>query len=246
MQAPTKPREPQALLPALGIAFRDPALLQQALFHRSYLNEAPEEEVESNERLEFLGDAVLGLIISEKFYRDYPALSEGQLSQIRALLVRWDTLAHAAERIGLGDYLILGRGEELSGGRARPSNLAGALEALIGAAFLDGGLAKARRLVLHLLRPDLDEIAARGVTADSKSELQHVSQTRWHEIPHYRLVSSEGPDHAKLFTVEVMVGSRVMGRGQGRNKKQAELDAARRALETLRPDSEQQALAATN
>ena len=245
MQAPAKPKEPQALLPALGIAFRDPDLLQQALFHRYYLNEAPEEEIDSNERLEFLGDAVLGLIISEKLYRDYPAMSEGQLSQIRALLVRWDTLAHAAERIGLGEYLILGRGEELSGGRGRPSNLAGALEALIGAAFLDGGLSKARRLVLHLLRPDLDEIAARGVTADSKSELQHVAQTRWQEIPHYRLVSSEGPDHAKLFTVEVLVGSRVMGRGQGRNKKQAELDAARRALETLRPDSGQ-ALAATN
>ena len=245
MQALTKPKEPTSLLPALGIAFRDPGLLQQALFHRSYLNEAPEEEVESNERLEFLGDAVLGLVISEKLYRDYPGVSEGQLSQIRALLVRWDTLAHAAERIGLGDFLILGRGEEMSGGRGRPSNLAGALEALIGAAFLDGGLTRSRSLVLRLLKPDLDDIAARGVTADSKSALQHMAQTRWRQIPQYRLISSEGPDHAKLFTVEVMVGSKVMGRGQGRNKKQAELDAARRALETLRPDSGQ-ALAATN
>jgi ribonuclease-3 len=233
MDAPAKPKEPEELLPALGLAFREPALLRQALYHRSYLNEAPEEEIESNERLEFLGDAVLGLVISEKLYRDYPALSEGQLSQIRALLVRWDTLAGAAERIGLGGYLILGRGEELSGGRSRPSNLAGALEALIGAAFLDAGLPRARRLVLHLLRPNLEEIAARGITADSKSELQHVSQTRWREIPQYRLVSSEGPDHAKLFTVEVLVGTRVMGRGRGRNKKQAELDAARQALETL-------------
>lgn len=233
MKTATRVKQPGQLQLSLGIAFHDPALLQQALLHRSYLNEAPEEAVESNERLEFLGDAVLGLVISEKLYRDYPALSEGQLSQIRALLVRWDTLARAAERISLGDYLILGRGEELSGGRNRPSNLAGALEALIGAGFLDGGLPRARKLVLHLLKPDLEEIAARGVSADSKSELQHVSQTRWRQIPQYRLISSEGPDHAKLFTVEVLVGSRVMGRGQGHNKKQAELDAARQALETL-------------
>ena len=231
----TAPRAQQSaqLQLSLGMTFREPALLQQALLHRSYLNEAPDEAIESNERLEFLGDAILGLVISEKLYRDYPALSEGQLSQIRALLVRWDTLARAAERISLGDYLILGRGEELSGGRNRPSNLAGALEALIGAAFLDGGLPRARKLVLHLLKPDLDEIAARGVTADSKSELQHVAQTRWRQIPQYRLISSEGPDHAKLFTVEVLVGSQAMGRGQGHNKKQAELDAARQALETL-------------
>ncbi|HEU4760448.1 MAG TPA: ribonuclease III [Dehalococcoidia bacterium] len=232
-KAPAKPRSPQTLQTTLGISFRHPPLLEQALVHRSCLNEVPEQELESNERLEFLGDAVLGLVVSEKLYRDYPALSEGHLSQIRSLLVRWDTLAEAARRIDLGDFLILGRGEELSGGRGRPSNLAGALEALIGAAFLDGGLTRARSLVLRLLKPDLDEIAARGVTADSKSALQHVAQTRWRQIPLYRLVSSEGPDHAKLFTVEVMVGSQVMGRGQGRNKKQAELDAARQALEEL-------------
>ncbi len=228
----SKPRSPQELDSSLGIGFHDHALLQQALFHRSYLNEA-EEEVESNERLEFLGDAILGLIVSDKLYRDYPGLSEGHLSQLRAILVRWDALARVAERINLGEYLMLGRGEEMSGGRARPSNLAGALEALIGAAFLDGGLTRARKLVLRLLKEDFDDIAARGVTADSKSELQHVAQTRWHEIPQYRLISSEGPDHAKLFTVEVAVGERVLGRGQGRSKKQAELNAARQALETL-------------
>jgi len=229
----TKARPLQELQQSQGVTFREPALLERALLHRSHLNEAPEEELESNERLEFLGDAVLGLVISEKLHRDFPALSEGQLSQLRAVLVRWDTLARAAQRIGLGDYLILGRGEELSGGRHRSSNLAGALEALIGAAFLDGGLARARRLVLQLLKPDLEEIAARGATADSKSELQHVAQTRWRQVPQYRLISSQGPEHAKLFTVEVLVGSQVMGRGQGRSKKQAELNAARQALETL-------------
>jgi ribonuclease-3 len=232
-RAIVKPRDPNELLPALGITFKDPSHLRRALYHRSYLNEAAEEQIESNERLEFLGDAVLGLVISEKLFLEYPTLSEGSLSQIRALLVRWDTLAHAAERIGLGDFLILGKGEELSGGRNRPSNLASGLEAVIGAAFVDSGITKARRLVLSLLKPDLDEIAVRGVTADSKSELQHVAQTRWHEIPQYQLVSSDGPDHAKLFTVEVAIGEQIMGRGQGRSKKQAELNAARQALETL-------------
>ena len=217
---------------ALNLSFKSQALLQQAFYHRSYLNESY-QEVESNARMEFLGDAVLGIIVADKLYRDYPTLSEGHLSQLRALLVRWDALAGVAERIGLGDYLVLGKGEELSGGRKRPSNLAAAFEALIGAAFLDGGIAFARKLVLRLLKPELEEIAARGITADSKSELQHVAQARWHQIPEYRLISSEGPDHAKLFTVEVVLGRHVMGQGQGRNKKQAELNAARQALETL-------------
>jgi ribonuclease-3 len=216
----------------LGVTFKDLAKLQQALYHRSFLNEAA-EDVESNERLEFLGDAVLGLVISERLFKDYPELSEGKLSQIRAILVRWDALANAAERISLGDYLVLGKGEEMSGGRKRPSNLAGGLEALIGAAFMDGGMRVAQKLVLRLLKPDLDAIAAQGFSADSKSELQHLSQTRWRQIPTYALTSSEGPDHAKLFTVEVSVGDQVLGRGQGRNKKQAELNAARQALETL-------------
>lgn len=228
----TKSKPIEKLERALGLEFKNKDLLQQALYHRSYLNEAP-DEVESNERLEFLGDAVLGHVISDKLYRDYPTLTEGQLSQIRALLVRWDALAKAARRIDLGDYLVLGRGEEMSGGRDRPSNLAGALEALIGAAFIDGGVTRARKLVLQLLRPDLDEVSKKGITADSKSELQHIAQTRWHQIPSYKMISSEGPDHAKLFTVEVSLGNEMMGRGQGRTKKQAELNAARQALETL-------------
>lgn len=233
MATVTNRKRPVTLLKSLGIDFRRPALLEQALVHRSYLNEAPDLALESNERMEFLGDAVLGLIISDRLYREYPGLSEGQLSQIRALLVRWDTLAEAAERICLGDYLTLGRGEEMSGGRTRPSNLAGALEALIGAAFLDSGLTKARRLVLHLLGPELEQIAAGAVAVDSKSRLQQVVQARWHEIPKYRLISSVGPDHAKTFTVEVLVHREVVGRGEGRNKKQAELAAARQALEAL-------------
>ena len=233
MATDTKPKNLASLQKALAVSFRRKALLEQALVHRSYLNEAPELDLESNERMEFLGDAVLGVIISERLYRDYPALSEGHLSQIRAMLVRWDTLAQAAERVSLGDYLTLGRGEEMSGGRARPSNLAGALEAVIGAAFLDGGMTKARKLVLRLLEPELEKVAAGAVAVDSKSQLQHEVQTRWHEIPRYRLVSAVGPDHAKTFTVEVVVLSEVLGRGEGRNKKQAELAAASQALESL-------------
>ncbi len=225
-------RSAEDLQTRLGVSFKDIANLKQALYHRSYLNEA-DEDVESNERLEFLGDAVLGLIISDRLFKDYPAMTEGQLSVVRAILVRWDALAHAAERIDLGQYLVLGRGEEMSGGRERPSNLAGALEALIGAAFIDSGMALASKIVLEQLKPELDEIEASGFTVDSKSELQHLAQTQYHEIPQYTLVSSEGPDHAKLFTVQVSVGDQEMGRGQGRNKKQAELNAARQALETL-------------
>jgi len=233
MATETTSKAPDSLLRSLDIEFRQHALVEQALVHRSYLNEAPELDLESNERMEFLGDAVLGIIISDRLYRDYPALSEGHLSQVRALLVRWDTLAQAAERICLGEYLILGRGEEMSGGRTRPSNLAGALEALIGAAFLDGGMTKARKLVLQCLQPELDKIAAGAVAIDSKSQLQHVVQARWHEIPKYRLVSAVGPDHAKTFTVEVVAHSEVLGQGEGRNKKQAELAAASEALDAL-------------
>ncbi|MBI1886741.1 MAG: ribonuclease III [Chloroflexi bacterium] len=233
MRTATRAKGLEDLIGKLGLSWRDEVLLRQAVVHRSYLNEAEESDIESNERLEFLGDAVLGLVVSDHLYKTYPELSEGHLSQIRALLVRWDTLADVAQRLSLGDYLILGRGEELSGGRERPSNLAGALEALIGAAFLDSGLVKARRLILRLLKPELAKIAAGEVVADSKSQLQQVVQARWHQIPLYRLVSSEGPDHAKTFTVEVVVGSQVLGQGRGRNKKQAEAEAARQALEAL-------------
>ncbi len=237
MRTPAKARDSLELQDSLDVVFREPALLAQALLHQSYLNEATEDGIESNERLEFLGDAVLGLIISEKLYQDLPDRSEGHLTQIRSHLVRWDTLTRVARRISLGDYLVLGHGEELSGGRDRPSNLAGGLEALIGAVFLDSGLKRAQKLVLHLLKPDLAEIAARGATTDSKSAFQHVAQTHWRETPEYRLTSSEGPDHAKLFCVEVLVGNRVMGRGQGPNKKQAELNAAGQALTSLAKSS---------
>ncbi len=223
----------QRLARQLGLEPRDPGLLQQALVHRSYLNEVRDRGLRDNERLEFLGDAVLNLVVAEYLYDRFPESTEGELSQMRAHLVRWDTLAAVAERVGLGRFLVLGKGEDLSGGRRRPSNLAGALEAVIGAAYLDGGLEGARELVLRLLEPELERLATGQPLSDSKSELQRVVQARWHQIPRYRVVEAEGPDHAKTFTVEVVLGEQVLGRGQGRSKKQAELEAARQALQTL-------------
>jgi len=218
---------------ALGLKFKDPSLLQQALVHRSYLNEAHLPAPESNERLEFLGDAVLGLIVSHKLYSDFPDLSEGELTQLRSSLIRWETLAQIAERLSLGDYLLLGRGEKLTGGQERPSNLASAFEAIVGAALVDSGLAKTRAFVLRSLKPELARLTAGKVALDSKSRLQQLVQTRWQTTPSYRTVAAEGPDHAKVFTVEAMVGDRALGLGQGRSKKEAETKAAQEALEAI-------------
>ena len=223
----------ELLQAALAVRFKDPSLLRQALVHRSYLNETQAARLESNERLEFLGDAALGLIVSQKLCTDFPHLSEGELTQLKAALIRWETLARAAERLSLGNYLLLGRGEKITGGQQRPSNLARAFEAIIGAVLLDSGLAKARALVLRCLKPELAEMAAGRVTLDSKSRLQQLVQARWHALPNYRTVAAEGPDHAKLFTVEVVVGEQALGRGQGRSKKEAESEAAKRALEAI-------------
>lgn len=218
---------------ALGLKFKDLSLLQQALVHRSYLNEAHAPGLESNERLEFLGDAVLGLIVSQKLYSDFPLLDEGDLTQLKTALIRWETLARAAERLCLGDYLLLGRGEKLTGGQQRPSNLASTFEAIVGAVLLDSGLVKTRALVLRCLKPELAQITAGKVALDSKSRLQQMVQTRWQTMPTYRTVAAEGPDHAKVFTVEVLVGDRALGQGQGRSKKEAESKAAQQALKAI-------------
>jgi len=217
----------------LGMKFKDPSLLQQALVHRSYLNEARAPGLESNERLEFLGDAALGLIVSQKLCADFPHLTEGDLTQLKASLIRWETLARVAERLSLGDYLLLGRGEKLTGGRQRPSNLACAFEALVAAVLLDSGLRKARALVLRCLKPELAQMAAGEVALDSKSRLQQLVQTRWQTMPSYQTVAAEGPDHAKVFTVEVLVDDRTLGRGQGRSKKEAESKAAQQAVKAI-------------
>ncbi len=218
---------------ALGVKFKSPSLLEQALVHRSYLNEARAQGLESNERLEFLGDSALGLVISEQLCADFPDLDEGELTRLKTSLIRWETLARAADRLSLGEYLLLGHGEETTGGRQRPSNLARVLEAVIGATFLDRGLDKTRDLVRRCLAPDLARVEAGQIALDSKSRLQQLAQSYWHQTPSYRTVAASGPDHAKVFTVEVRVADRALGHGSGRSKKEAESEAARQAVETI-------------
>ncbi len=216
----------------LGIAFKDPSLLQQALVHRSYLHENPDFALPSNERLEFLGDSMLGFVIAEKLYKDSPDLSEGGMTKLRAALVRKETLARLASSLRLGDYLYLGRGEEASGGRAKQSILAGTFEAVIGAVLIDQGFAACRDFVLRLFAGEMGRAIEQRLT-DYKSQLQEIAQARHREVPLYRTIKAVGPDHAREFTVEVIVGGSVIGRGHGKSKRGAEKEAARAALETL-------------
>ena len=217
----------------LGVSFNKISLLEQSLVHRSYLNENPDCSLSSNERLEFLGDAVLGLIVADNLYRDFPHLSEGDMTRLRAYLVRQETLADVATSLKLGQYLYLGHGEASGGGRDRPSNLACALEAIIGAVFIDQGLAKTRKLILHWLTPRLEKALQEKQGADYKSRLQEIVQASRHLTPIYRLVEVAGPDHARQFTAEVVVGKKVLGRGQGSSKQIAEMEAARVALSKI-------------
>jgi ribonuclease-3 len=217
----------------LGVTFRDPPLLRQAFLHRSYLNENPELSLLSNERLEFLGDAALSLVVAQRLYELFPTHGEGLLTELRAHLVRRDTLARAAERLALGDYLLLGRGEESAGGRRRPSNLAAVFEAVVGAILVDQGPGAVDAFVSSALADELEAIRSGVVTADPKSRLQVLVQSRGQDLPEYRTLKVEGPEHARLFTVEVCLDGEVVGIGQGKTKRQAEREAARRALDKL-------------
>jgi ribonuclease-3 len=223
-----------SLQKALGIRFREPALLEQALVLSSYVNENPGTAPTSNERLEFLGDAVLGLIIAEELYRRYPRYSEGEMTPLRSKLVCRTALGGIARSIALGDYIYLGRGEETSCGRRKTANLAGALEAVIAAVFLDQGLDVARQFILGLFHTEIDKLAERDIATDYKSRLQHLSQSRYKRTPVYYVTEATGDGHERLFTAEVRVDETVLGRGSGRNKKSAETEAARSALEKLR------------
>ncbi len=222
-----------ALQQVLGISFNDPSLLEQALVHSSYINENPGLAPTSNERLEFLGDAVLDLVVAEKLYQDLPRSAEGEMTRLRAALVRQDTLARMARTIKLGDYLYLGKGEEASGGRRKLANLAGALEAMIAAIFLDQGSTTTKEVILRLFNEELQKVADQGAGVDYKSQLQELIQAREQQTPAYQLVEAMGPDHDKRFTVEVRIGDTVLGRGSGKSKKVAETEAARAALEQL-------------
>ena len=217
----------------IGVFFNDQTLLEQALVHSSYINENPGFALGHNERLEFLGDAILGLVIAKKLYQDFPRLAEGEMTKLRSALVRRDTLARAARAIELGDYLYMGKGEEVSGGRNKVTNLAGAFEAVIAAIFLDQTLAKTEDFILNSLGEELQKVGNKGTEVDYKSELQELMQSRQQLTPIYRVVDEIGPDHDKVFTVEVITGDAMLGKGSGKSKKLAEIEAARSALEKL-------------
>jgi ribonuclease-3 len=214
-------------------AFRDASLLARALTHRSYLNEHPELALEDNERLEFLGDAVLDFVVGAWLYNRFPELPEGRLTSLRAALVKTDTLAEFSVRIGLSEQLRLGKGEAESGGRARTSLLCNAFEALIGALYLDQGLDAAQVLLYTLLPDEVERIMSDERDRDAKSILQEWSQAKHGYTPRYRTVHAEGPDHARQFTVEVHIGEHVVGRGVGPSKQIAAQAAASDALARL-------------
>jgi ribonuclease-3 len=218
----------------LGISFHRESLLEQAFVHSSYSNENPDFAWSSNERLEFIGDAVLNFIVTEKLYEEFPKLTEGELTELRASLVCRDTLAELASSLKLGDWLLLGRGEEANGGRAKVSNLANAMEALVGALYLDRGMAKVRGFVLRQLKPELEKIKTGKTTPNYKALVQELIQGQKRPTPVYRLVEATGPDHSKQFTAELLVEGEALGRGKGRSKKIAESQAARAAWEKLR------------
>jgi len=218
---------------AVGHAFEDLALLDQALTHRSYLNETDDPAARDNERLEFLGDAVLGFVAGEHLYRALPDEPEGVLTALRAALVRETTLARFARQLALGEGLRLGRGEESTGGRDRAAVLGDAFEALIGAVYVDGGLAPAARLIEAHVVPELARVIAERRHHDARTEFQERIQAVLRQTPSYRTVDIEGPHHDRRFTVEVLVGERPYGRGSGRSKAEAARLAALAALERI-------------
>jgi ribonuclease-3 len=223
-----------ALQARLGHRFADPDLLETALTHSSHAHERRESGPRDYERLELLGDALLGFVVTDWLVRDDREASEGVLSRRRQAVVRAASLSAVAERLGLGAALRLGRGEELSGGRAKPSLLADVLEAVLGAIYVDGGVRAARAFVQRHLGAALREL--RGATAppeDYKTELQERIQGRLQRTPRYRIVATAGPDHALEFEAEVVLGGKVLGRGRGSNRKRAEQAAAREALSRL-------------
>ena len=217
----------------LGYRFRDESLLRGALYHSSYANEHRNENIVSNERLEFLGDAVLGFVSAEFLYSRFPHAPEGELTRIRAALVREESLFEVAQALQLGECLMLGKGEESGGGRQRPSILADCTEAVFAAVYLDGGMDCARDLIHRVLLSKGDITVAESRRRDYKTELQEMVQRKPHQVLRYELVGQSGPDHAKVFTVAVLLNGEPIGEGSGHSKKEAEQASARAALEKL-------------
>jgi ribonuclease-3 len=221
----------EALQEALDYRFKDGELLRRAITHASYANE--NGSARDNQRLEFLGDSVLGLVISTRLFDQFAAFPEGRLSRLRSRLVCEGTLAQQARRLGLGGCLRLGRGERTSGGQDKDSLLSDAYEAVLAAIYLDGGYPAAQQVILRAFEEEIAKAASRQTSKDHKTRLQELIQANSDERPRYAIVETSGPPHARLFTAEARVGDRVLGRGTGSNKKAAQQDAARLALETL-------------
>ena len=217
----------------LGYTFRDRKLLEAALYHSSYANEHRGSGIQSNERLEFLGDSVLGMVTADYLYHKHPSLPEGDLTRIRAALVCEESLHEVAQSLDLGSYLKLGRGEE-SGGRRRPSILADATESVFAAVYLDGGLEEARALIHRVLLQREREEVVEERRRDFKTELQELVQRRSDQVLRYEMVGSSGPDHAKVFEARVTINGQTAGTGTGRSKKEAEQAAARNALDEMK------------
>lgn len=229
----------QAAEQAVGVTFADKTLLRRALTHRSYLNEFPDFPHADNERLEFLGDAVLGFLVAAYLYHRFPEQQEGYLTALRSAVVRRDTLAELARQLNLGYYLLMGHGEVESGGRDRAATLSAAFEALIGALYLDQGLDAVECFLLPIVDPVLEQIQGQSHYKDAKSRLQELAQSSLQLTPHYLTVSAEGPDHKKVFTVHVLLGEEVYGAGVGQSKRKAEQLAAEQALDRLEAEYRQ-------
>jgi ribonuclease-3 len=211
--------------------FKEIGILKESLTHRSFVNENLNPKGRDNERLEFLGDAVLNLVLSDLLIQKFPKLLEGPLSKIRAGQVNEKNLAHLAEGLDLGDYLLIGKGEEQTGGRRKPSLLADALEAILGAVYLDGGYEAARSVIDRLFRARLDQMQT--LSLDFKTLLQEFCQAQMKTTPVYRVIKEEGPDHRKTFFVEVSVQGTIISNGQGGTKKEAQQRAAEKAFQAL-------------
>ena len=225
-----------ALQQAIGYRFRDRGLLEHAMTHTSRANEDVSGGVHDNESMEFLGDAVVGFVIADVLFREFPDFDEGEKSKTKAALVSTTTLARQAERLNLGEHLLLGRGEEKTGGRRKQALLADGYEALIAAIYLDGGIEHVRAFIVREFAPLLAEVQQHGIAGsqDYKSALQELLQARDQPLPEYRLVGTMGPDHRKLFQVEVVVNGEALAESTGPSKKEAEQDAARAALDKLK------------
>jgi ribonuclease III len=227
-----KDKQIDRLQKIIRVKFKNKSLLQRAVTHRSYVNESG-RNIKDNERLEYLGDSVLGLVVNEFLFRQFEDYREGKLAKIKSAVVSEATLAKIARNINLGEYILMGKGEDHSGGRERPSILANTLEAVIGAIYLDSGLKVSRKFVLFLIREEIDTVNNLTYLRDPKTALQEYVQKKYKERPVYQVIEERGPDHRKEFTVRLMVNGREIVTGEGPSKRKAEMNAARASLKKI-------------